>query len=507
MSNALIKTIAVGDTKITLSSDMQNYYKQIFQVDSIAMLVGKNGSGKTYCLEKIASSFSPNQLDDATSCIFSMENREIFHTKAPNSYAAIFYTPVPTKRKFRRSSRLIDASPDTHKISNPLALRDHQDIIRYFGIAPQLVAKISITPSKITYPIIEYLCNSSLEKINAPTKVIELVNEIKNLKSKINNSQLGNEQEDDGRFKDDDAAESIESTIRKKKTIAAQVVYDTLKNEFSQERIFIAFAAIEKTPIKYRSTPKSVTGALEELLSFKIIQRPTDGGYTQHYKAQENFDRLNRIHIYDYRLIENGTTVTLEMPVSIGDDLDSYEDLISIEWSGMSSGQWALANQIASIDTAAFTLAQKNFRKILILIDEGDTYLHLDWQRRYIGLINDLLGALKIKYNFDVVQTIVATHSPLLATDTPRDLITNLENTLQSEDIGFAAPLQNLLNASFNSGTIGEVAVRTISQCVARLKNGQASEFDDYIIEIVDDPVIKNHLKFLKSSLAKPASK
>lgn len=53
----------------------------------------------------------------------------------------------------------------------------------------------------------------------------------------------------------------------------------------------------------------------------------------------------------------------------------------------------------------------------MILIDEGDTLFHPEWQRTYL---NDLLKGLKIIFkNTSSIQIIFTTHSPFVTSDLP----------------------------------------------------------------------------------------
>jgi len=61
----------------------------------------------------------------------------------------------------------------------------------------------------------------------------------------------------------------------------------------------------------------------------------------------------------------------------------------------------------------------------LILVDEPDLHLHLEWQRQYIGKLIDVFSTLdkKIKLHF-----IIATHSPFIISDLAKESIIILNN-------------------------------------------------------------------------------
>jgi len=61
---------------------------------------------------------------------------------------------------------------------------------------------------------------------------------------------------------------------------------------------------------------------------------------------------------------------------------------------------------------------------LLILIDEPDLHLHLDWQRQYIAKLIDTFSAVpeNIKMHF-----IIATHSPFIVSDLPKENILRVQ--------------------------------------------------------------------------------
>lgn len=58
-----------------------------------------------------------------------------------------------------------------------------------------------------------------------------------------------------------------------------------------------------------------------------------------------------------------------------------------------------------------------NFKNFIILIDEPDLHLHLDWQRQYIQRLIDVFSTLQ--YPDISLHFIIATHSPFIVSDIP----------------------------------------------------------------------------------------
>ncbi len=77
---------------------------------------------------------------------------------------------------------------------------------------------------------------------------------------------------------------------------------------------------------------------------------------------------------------------------------------------------------------------KKNF---IILIDEPDLHLHLEWQQKYIQRLIDVFST--IKENDITMHFIIATHSPFIISDLPKENIIKLEKninwkTIQNKD-------------------------------------------------------------------------
>ena len=96
----------------------------------------------------------------------------------------------------------------------------------------------------------------------------------------------------------------------------------------------------------------------------------------------------------------------------------------SIKFSALSSGEKIIALRLWNIYREILRLQSENKKNFLILIDEPDLHLHLDWQRQYIQKLIDVFATLSsdIKLHF-----IIATHSPFLISDLPTECIIALK--------------------------------------------------------------------------------
>ncbi|MGO0644750.1 hypothetical protein ACTO4Y_08425 [Klebsiella quasipneumoniae] len=173
---------------------------------------------------------------------------------------------------------------------------------------------------------------------------------------------------------------------------------------------------------------------------------------------------------------------------------DELKGHFKINYNSMSSGELAVMNQFTSITTKLNKLSREGIKKILILIDEGDAFLHLEWQRMYIFHINKLLSEIKTENNIEIIQVIMATHSPLLATDVPRQFVFSLDKDATPK-FTFASPMHMLFSESFGTSTIGEFATTKINEIYNNFTSKNASGKDYKILEYIDSDILKREFE------------
>ncbi|EFT3406590.1 ATP-binding protein, partial [Salmonella enterica] len=100
----------------------------------------------------------------------------------------------------------------------------------------------------------------------------------------------------------------------------------------------------------------------------------------------------------------------------------------------------------------------------------------------------------KVKHinNLSFLQLILATHSPLLATDIPKKFICPMDK--EDATSGFASPIHLLLNESFGTKTIGEFASQRINKTVKNIKENNISEKDLLVIKSIDNDILEREI-------------
>ncbi|MGF1827445.1 AAA family ATPase [Vibrio splendidus] len=166
---------------------------------------------------------------------------------------------------------------------------------------------------------------------------------------------------------------------------------------------------------------------------------------------------------------------------------------VNVSWHGISSGQKAYINMFSSIWNC---IENKRFDResghAIICIDEGDLYLHPQWQ---VEFVEKLIQSLPTISNTKV-QIILTTHSPLLVSDIPKQCITLLNSDTKNE-------VSNNIGTSLQSFGANLYDIYDLSFGLNGLRSGNLStKYINDVISIIDKEVInKNEIRRLKEAL------
>jgi predicted ATP-binding protein involved in virulence len=181
----------------------------------------------------------------------------------------------------------------------------------------------------------------------------------------------------------------------------------------------------------------------------------------------------------------------------------------SISWSGISSGQKAYLNLFSSIWNCLNKRASSKSAEEtnLICIDEGDLYLHPQWQ---IEFIERLITSLP-KLSNGKTQIIITTHSPILVSDLPHQCIITLPHLhnnnhailkpISGATRTFGANLYDIYEQSFGlqQQRSGNISTKYISSIIRILDKDEISAIEQeelrLALSIIDDELIANHIK------------
>ncbi len=248
---------------------------------------------------------------------------------------------------------------------------------------------------------------------------------------------------------------------------------------------------------------------------------------------KENFEYLKddkiKILDYDFGKISSYTDIkckrkTYNLTDLTEDDLNYLEYLIvflNIEMESengmyflnLSTGQKILISYFGLL-LKYFISKKEKFDNSIVLIDEVEVYLHPEWQKKFIFYLITFIQEFGLDNFYS--QLILATHSPFIISDLPKENIIFLNKDengkcivvdgLNEKKETFGANIHTLLSDSFfmEDGLIGEFAKSKIDEVIKYLNNEDSKIKNDgeaqRIINIIGEPIIKKELQRMLDS-------
>ena len=175
----------------------------------------------------------------------------------------------------------------------------------------------------------------------------------------------------------------------------------------------------------------------------------------------------------------------------------------------MSSGEFAILN-LLSIINQSNSIHNKDEDYLILFIDEGDLYLHPQWQKQFLFI---LIRALEELISFEKVELIITSHSPFVVSDIPNENILFLHTENEQQYIienTFAANINELLSTKFfiRDGLLGRYAQEKINDFYKEISSSKfdSNKIDDYrkFIELIGEPLVKVKLtELLNEAISK----
>lgn len=481
--------------------------QNIFSIDSLSLVIGQNGSGKTRLLDAMWDAM------DATHEITRWNLwQPVFHYGAAfdsDNVGVIFFSHAPNrrKRKAKFPHKCIDASPSFRRNYPPESILGQEWLLK--GLIKQdsrFVAEFRANLQLILSRVIQLMLAGQLHPPRAWHDAEQALTDLSHLyqqtvqmalrrPTSLQGNSIPNVTGRDGELDDalnlmcvdlfQDIKDRDDFPTALSYLIVAHSYLDDLSPDQGDELLIWLFCAH---------------------FGFQPARRHVNMVFPIH--EEFNARRLKVTELLEPALAAGRATYNYRQ-LKFTVDLDGVDDLnrlrnsfldklMTVGWSNVSSGQWALVTQLMEIEKAFKSLANKKMiQSILVLIDEGDAFLHLEWQREYIGILDRMLSEMKRRSGGKItyVQAVIATHSPLLASDVPRTYVNRLDDgRVVGDAAAFAAAYQSLLNGSFGAKSIGAHATSVIRKTVENVSVGEVSERDHYVASIVDDPIIRREL-------------
>lgn len=485
----MIRTLLTARKALTLRNDAPN----LFDIDSISLLIGKNGSGKTLTLQEVVHAFGPHRArTQVDPCKVLLDTGRPATPDQLRKWGVVYYTPAQNRPKLRSTPNFINASK--RPVENLHDLDRYADILNVFELRIELTATLRAEYRKIARLLAEALLKTSRFRTLAARERFDF--EELDQRKRV----LDNVPEFEASQSEYDQAEVRYSEYFQTLT---EVLLKSLHESASPHGVFACAAVVTHLIEKRQATSNLVIALLKEHLGTPLLpslQPPAQlpeqlrlVKVTEQLLKREYFtpapDDSSTVGIYTRPLMDQAARALLER-------LEIFK-LCRLGYPEISSGQWAIMQQTIALYESLKKLRSRGKRKLLVLIDEGDAFLHLEWQRQYVYHLNLFLSRCKTELDIDCLQLLLATHSPLLATDIPRDFVATFDN--EKAQPSFGAPMQLLLNRSFGARSIGEFAIGQINQTLLNATDGQLTERDHYIRSVIEDPVITREIDYLLS--------
>lgn len=148
-------------------------------------------------------------------------------------------------------------------------------------------------------------------------------------------------------------------------------------------------------------------------------------------------------------------------------------------------------------------------KNIVLFLDEIDSLLHPEWQRKIFKIICDFLNNREKKMN---IQILVTSHSPFIVSDLPKENIimfkkvedengkTKVEQKVEKQNT-FAGNIFDLYsNLFFTTSNLGEFSKEKIEEIIKYLNNLKnvreiPEEEIEFILDSIGEPLIQNRLQ------------
>lgn len=504
-----IKSIK-GGTTIALDNAFARY---VYKIDSINLIIGNNGTGKTTLIKSMIKDLAG---DDSPT--------EFIAEGITERMGIIYYTAAPFHKIMRNmengSVAFLDASAKFIQTGGFLhAAREYIEIAQSLEIANDLksVQIFDLREAAFTLANSLFGNNAPKDDMFAPGGLNETFKELRSLNlsyARTRKYLQENEAEQATRkyYQDEDAALNLnhfaEGLNEELQYIAKRI--DHVRSEIATFFLVECRRArdIENitdwiaTVCVLRDNPSPA--GIRELAKRLLIGERSRTNISSTSKrlirnkeiVGEFLSLISRSGAGEVQDSGDFVEIHVETPILLRSSPkkavieDAFKKgLIRIGFDAISSGQAAILHQMINISSAARQLVAMGKRRLLVFIDEGDLLLHMQWQREYISLVDTRLSSLQKTLNLKSVQLVVASHSAILATDILRDSITRLGSN--GDTPSFAAPLQQIVNFSFGTPSIGIVAQRTVESL---RRKTTLNEVDLALIGQIDDAFIRDIL-------------
>jgi predicted ATP-binding protein involved in virulence len=274
-------------------------------------------------------------------------------------------------------------------------------------------------------------------------------------------------------------------------------------NVFSNKK-----AGLIQSLVEIFNNNESITVIAEKFLKICTLESEKRFYLYYSYSIFKNLkSKINELKIY--RWVDNLFYFELDEKLfaffnEIFSYWNSFPFLFNIQWNKLSSGESALLSIFSRLN-----YIRSYTNNIVVIIDEGELYLHPEWQRKFFYDLHENLPKL---FEGTTIQLLFTSHSPFIISDLPKENVLLLDRGKNGQCIikdeshfknTFGTNIHALLSNSFflENGYIGEFARWNIDYAFEWLNNRKSISPEEdgtrkirEIIRVIGDPLVKMKL-------------
>ncbi|WP_374557983.1 AAA family ATPase [Aquitalea pelogenes] len=437
------------------SIGFDNLSSEFSTLDGMALVIGKNGSGKTNLMHKICIG-KANIWQG-----FNLINEEI---------GIIYYSCTPTQIPSKIQNNFINCkSIGLGKISEKI----YESISDTFELTQSRTYTSNASQIFYKKTVLKHLasrCIDILLKSNIDTGLYKFIVKTLNL----NEYELSNK----------DSISNVEFDHLENEIILR---YYNFANKIEKSDYMIKLVALEQT---YKTTPLHERENLLDYFFYEIFRHEIGSNIMM---VDITLPDLNNAIKTITRLfyLFNGEIDNWSVVLHPKEDYQTNEILASglgftLKPAFLPSGLQQLSTQLGKLQIAARRLKRKGYQNLLFLIDEGDSFLHMDWQLKYIKFIEFFLTKTKSNLELESISIVISTHSPVIASEFTRDAILSLDYPVTSPTL--AAPIEMLMQHTFGNTSLGLKSIDLINKIKTNQDNANR------LLGEIGDPILSRIL-------------
>lgn len=470
-----------------------------FGVASFHTLYGANGSGKTQLLLDVRQTFSRGSKRKPLAIFFVADGKEqiyqgtllggwtvvlasepVRRVTQPPEIVSVFYTTSPfeySRRNRYAAQNALDVSPSIgHSVSfDGLALLDKYDVL------PAAIRERARIRVRINMLTLDQVLEQFVSPLRQRKEPVALHLTRSNIKEFISGWLKALSSETQNLVRISVAlAETESSDYRWRAHACDLLVAHAAKKE-----------AIELTD----DDSDAILHDLLTILSSGDVQWQS---------------RIRKISDYCTRLFPDGKTktsgpLTLEsFGQFIGASSASDRALassaakagvMSFSVSNMSSGETAYMVLLASLSSAIKMLETQSPTPIFFLIDEGEMFMHPEWQRCYVSKILELLKESQVLAGY--IHVLITTHSLIVAADSPPNALINVETGEHANGFGLGPKfvLKDVYGVDSFAGALSQELLSKLDQYMRSRDSAVSSKEAARIAESLADRDLQRYVK------------